>query len=133
MAERKQIEFKEPWQIIEDRHATSFRLLTSSYNKLKELSTDYKMSLTGVVETLIRHAHYMDQTDAMANLLAEMQRLIDDVMQSGKERLTENEERKLYVVRDLVTFFETRQLWPKQRGKHKQIDAAIKVVKEKRK
>ena len=132
MAERKKIEYQEPWQLIEDRRATSFRLIISSYNKLKELSQDYQMSLTGVVETLIRHAHYKEQTDAMVNILAEMQRLIDEVMQRAKDRLTKDEVRKLYVVRDLVTLFETRQLWPKNRGMHKPIDKAIKEIKEKR-
>ena len=130
MSERKKTEFQEPWQIIEDRRATSFRLLESSYVKLRELSTDYQMSLTGVVETLINRGHRKAQIEALDNLTVAMQNILKDVIEGGA-LITDDVNVKLWMLHDILELWRTRQTMPKKPGKEWSTEEALQRMKAK--
>ena len=128
--ERRKVEIQEQFRLIEGRVAVSFRIYQSVFDKLKELSRDYSMSTTGVIETLILHGHRRAQIEALDNLTVAMQDILKDIIEGGA-LITSDVNVKLWMLHDILELWRTRQTMPKKPGKEWSTEEALQRMKDK--
>ena len=128
--ERRKVEIQPQFRLIEGRVAVSFRIYQGVFDKLKELSKDYAMSNTGVVETLILHGHRRAQIEALDNLTVAMQDILKDIIEGGA-LITSDVNVKLWMLHDILELWRTRQTMPKKPGKEWSTEEALQRMKDK--